>query len=50
MNAAYSSSTYQEWGIGTPATRVISIPLFMLLVLISFISDMQHLLPQVILQ
>jgi hypothetical protein len=58
MNAAYILSANQHWWkemfnerfaiCGTPATRVICIPLFMLLVLISFISDVQHRLPQVI--
>ena len=48
LDVAYASTTYQESCIGKPATRVIFIPLFMLLVLISFISDMQHPQPQVI--
>ncbi|KAI9081472.1 hypothetical protein K1719_036618 [Acacia pycnantha] len=44
------AGSYKEWSIGTPTTRVICIILFMLSVLMSFVSVMQHLLPQVILQ
>lgn len=54
--AAYILSPYQHWwkemlkDLENAATRVIYIHLFMLLVLISALSDMQHPIPQVIQQ
>lgn len=60
MNAASKLSVYRPWwevmlierfgNCGRPATTVICIPLFMLLVLISSLSDMQQHLSRVILQ